>query len=126
MGLQDDFSKFISSVRYAIAGIVHAFLAERHMQIHFTVASLVILSAFLLSVSKLEWLVLIIVISMTISLELVNTALERVVDLVSERFHPLAKAAKDCAAGAVLTSAIASVIIGCIIFIPHLLQLFGK
>lgn len=126
MGLRDDFSKFIFSVRNAIAGIVHAFLAERHMQIHFVAATLVVLSAFLLSVSKLEWVVLIIAIGMTISLELVNTAIERVVDLVSERFHPLAKQAKDCAAGAVLVSAIASVIIGCIIFIPHLLELFRK
>lgn len=126
MGLRDDLSKFISSVRDALAGIVHALLVERHMQIHFVAASLVTLFAFLLSVSKLEWLVLIMTIGMTISLELVNTAIERVVDLVSERFHPLAKAAKDCAAGAVLISAIASVIIGCIIFIPRLLELFEK
>lgn len=126
MGLRGDFSKFITSVRYSLAGIVHALLTERHVQIHFFTAFFAILLAFLLSVSKLEWLVLIVVISLTISLELVNTAVERVVDLVSERYHPLAKHAKDCAAGAVLISAIASVIIGCIIFIPHIIELFGK
>lgn len=126
MGLRADFSKFAASVRHALAGIVHGFLTERHVQIHFIVASLVILSALLLPVSKLEWLALILAIGTTIALELVNTAIERIVDLVSERYHPLAKAAKDCAAGAVLISAIASVIIGCIIFIPHIIELFGK
>lgn len=126
MGLRDNLLQFARSVRYAIAGIVHAFRTEKHVQIHFVVAIIVAIFAFIFSVSKLEWLILIVVIGMTISLELVNTAIERVVDMVSEHYHPLAKTAKDCAAGAVLISAIASVIIGCIIFIPRLFELFAR
>ena len=60
------------------------------------------------------------------ALELVNTAVEAVVDLVTEEKKPLAKIAKDTAAGAVLFAAIVSVIIGCIIFLPYLLELFSK
>ncbi|MFA8439570.1 diacylglycerol kinase [Pueribacillus sp. YX66] len=127
MGLQDKrFSRFIASFQYAAFGIAHTFKTERNFKIHVVVALIVILFAYFLSITRFEWLILIIVISFTVILELVNTAIENVVNLITNDYHPYAKAAKDIAAGAVLISAIMSVMIGCIIFIPRLLELFIK
>ena len=73
--------------------------------------------------TPMEWCICLLLFGMVISLELVNTAVEAVVDLVTEERKPLAKIAKDTAAGAVLFTAIMAVIIGCIIFIPHFIAL---
>ena len=75
--------------------------------------------------TAMEWCICLLLFALVASLELVNTAVEAVVDLVTEEKKPLAKIAKDTAAGAVLFAAIISVIIGCIIFLPYLLKLFG-
>lgn len=88
------------------------------MKIHFVSAVVVIIAGFFTGLSISEWLVIILLIALVISTEMVNTAIETVVNLVSPEFHPLAKKAKDVAAGAVLVFAIASAIIGLLIFIP--------
>ncbi|MFR5904918.1 MAG: diacylglycerol kinase, partial [[Ruminococcus] torques] len=74
-------------------------------------------------IKPVEWCICLLLFGLILSLELVNTALEAVVDLVTKEKKPLAKIAKDTAAGAVLVSAIAAAIIGCIIFVPYLLEL---
>ncbi len=88
------------------------------MKIHlfFTVA--VVFLGFVLEVTKIEWILLLLLIGGVISLELINSSIENLVDLVTEEFHPLAKKAKDMAAAAVFFLSIVSVIIGLIIFIP--------
>jgi undecaprenol kinase len=106
---------------YAWTGILTAVKEETHMKIHLFFAFIAILFAIVFHISKTEWLVLLLTIGMVIGLEMVNTAVERVVDLVTKEFHPLAKAAKDIAAGAVLVFAIISVMIGIIIFLPYLM-----
>lgn len=88
------------------------------MRIHLTAAILVTAAGTLLRISVTEWMVCLILFGLIMSLELVNTALEAVVDLVTQEKKPLAKKAKDAAAGAVLVSAIMSAIIGLIIFLP--------
>lgn len=117
-------TRFIAAFRYAVAGVIYAFKTERNFKIHIFAAIVVLLFAFFLSVSRIEWIILILVICVTITLELVNTAIENVVNLITVERHPLAKVAKDVAAGAVLVSSLASVIIGLIIFIPRLIELF--
>ncbi len=125
MDLEDKkHSKLINAFSYAFAGILFALKTERNIRIHFLIAAIVVLFAFIFSVSALEWMLLLIVIGVTISLELVNTAIESIVDLITEEHHPLAKAAKDIAAGAVLVSCIMSVIVGLIIFLPRFFELF--
>jgi len=104
----------------AWAGIVAAVKKEAHMRIHIASAIVAIIAAAIFHISKLEWLILLLTIGTVITLELVNTAIERVVDLVTADFHPLAKAAKDIAAGAVLVAAVVAVIVGIIIFLPYL------
>ena len=84
---------------------------------------LVVIFGLLLHISETEWFVCAVFIALVISLELVNTAVEAAVDLVTEERRPLAKKAKDAAAGAVLAAAICAAIVGCVIFLPKLVVL---
>jgi undecaprenol kinase len=112
--------RFLHSFTFAISGIFHAIRNERNMKIHSVVAIIVIILSWIYDVSAIEWMFISFAICGVMALELVNTALERVVDLVTKDIHPLAKQAKDVAAGAVLLYAILSVVIGCIIFLPKI------
>ena len=113
-------NKLYKSFGYAFEGIFNTILHERNMQIHTTVTVLVVIFGFILHISLIEWLFCLVLFGLVLSLELVNTALEAVVDLVTEEKKPLAKKAKDAAAGAVLMSAIMAAIVGGIIFFPKL------
>ena len=86
------------------------------MQIHCVATVVVVLAGIWLGLSRTEWCICLILFGLILGLELVNTAVEAVVDLASEDYHPLAKKAKDTAAGAVLIAAIAAAVIGVIIF----------
>ena len=96
------------------------------MKIHCLAIICVTLAGTLFHITATEWCICLLLFALVAALELVNTAVEAVVDLVTEEKKPLAKIAKDTAAGAVLFAAIVSVIIGCIIFLPYLLELFSK
>lgn len=123
---KDKKNKLYKSFGYAFEGIGNTILHERNMQIHCTVTILVVIFGFLLKISLQEWFVCLLLFALVLSLELVNTALEAVVDLVTTEKKPLAKKAKDAAAGAVLMSAIIAAILGGIIFFPKLWVLIFK
>jgi len=108
-------TRFIDSVNCAIEGIIHAVRTEKHMRRHFLAALLVLLAVLLLRVSPLEFALLTVSICFVLFAELMNTAVEAVVDLVSPEFHPLAKVAKDVAAGGVLVAAFGAVVMGYLI-----------
>ncbi|GMB07588.1 diacylglycerol kinase family protein [Thermolongibacillus altinsuensis] len=112
------------SFSHAWSGVKAAIQAERNMRIHVLMAATVVIAAIIFKISKIEWLILLITIGIVLSLEMINTAIERVVDLATDEYHPLAKAAKDIAAGAVFLFAFISIIIGVVIFIPHLVHFF--
>lgn len=112
-----DVRKLVQSFGFAFIGLFTA-TKEQNMRIHIMSAVIVIVAGFLTGISAVEWILLILVMALVIGMEMVNTAIEAIIDLVSPDYHPLAKVAKDVAAGAVLIFAIASVVIGCIIFIP--------
>ena len=114
------------SFGYAFEGIWTGIRKERNMKIHCLAIICVTLAGMLFHITATEWCICLLLFALVAALELVNTAVEAVVDLVTEEKKPLAKIAKDTAAGAVLSAAIVSVIIGCIIFLPYLLELFGK
>ncbi len=116
----------IQSFRYAFEGIWTGIRKERNMKIHCLAVIFVTLAGTLFQITASEWCICLLLFALVASLELVNTAVEAAVDLVTEEKKPLAKLAKDTAAGAVLFSAIVSVIIGCIIFLPYLLELAEK
>ncbi|CAM4133540.1 diacylglycerol kinase [Bacillus manliponensis] len=112
--------KLINSFRCALAGILFAVLYERNVKIHFVAALFVISAGFYFHITTVEWLILLLTIGIVISLEMVNTAIEKTVDLSTSEFHPLAKVAKDVAAGVVLFFSCIAVIIGAIIFLPYM------
>lgn len=115
-------SRFFKSFGYAIDGVKTLFRTQANARIHLLAAVLVISAGLFFGLSSTEWCVLILMIALVISLEGVNTAIEFLTDLASPEIHPLAKAAKDVAAGAVLLSTMAAVLIGCIIFIPKVCE----
>ncbi len=112
---------FVKSVRFALDGIAASAL-QRNFRIQFAIAVMVIAAAAAIGVSRLEWLALAIAIGLVISLEMVNTSIEAIVDLVSPDEHPLARVAKDTAAGAVLVAVAVAIVIGGIVFIPALIS----
>lgn len=108
---------FLQSFVYASAGIRAGF-AGRNMRLHGLSAAVVIAVSWFTGLSAAEWAVVLMLIGGMIALELMNTAVECAVDLVTLDFHPLAKKAKDLAAGAVLVYAVISAVIAAIIFLP--------
>lgn len=111
----------LKSFQHAFEGIIHTIKKERNIKIHLSFMCAVILCGFYFHITKIEWMTCLILFALVLSLELVNTAIEAVVDLASPDIHPLAKLSKDAAAGAVLISAIISAIIGLMIFIPYII-----
>ena len=114
------------SFGYAFEGICTGIRKERNMKIHCLAIICVTLARTLFHITAAEWCICLLLFALVVSLELVNTAVEATVDLVTEEKKPLAKIAKDTAAGAVLFSAVIAVLAGCIIFVPYLLELLGK
>ncbi len=110
------FKKLVDSFNSAINGIINTVRTERNMKIHLVAAILVLIACFFFDISKMEFLILAITITMVMAAEVVNTAIEAVVDMSTNYYHPLAKIAKNAAAGAVLITAINAVIVGYVIF----------
>lgn len=108
------------SIGYALEGIKFAYIHGRNFRIQTTFGGLVLILGYVTKINSYEWLALAVTIMVVLILELINTAIETVVDMVSKEIHPLAKIAKDVAAGAVLVAAIGSVFVGSIIFLPKL------
>jgi diacylglycerol kinase (ATP) len=113
----------VSSFRYAFAGVRYLLWSQRNAKIQSAIGLAAITLGVLFGLDRYEWLALLVTIALVIAAEGVNTALEAVVDLTSPEYHPLAKVAKDVGAGTVLITAIASVIIGMVLFLPHVLPL---
>ena len=113
----------ISSFKYAFQGMFSALKTEINLKIHVTIMMLVIIAGIVLKISKIEWIICIILFGLVIGGEMLNSAIETVVDIAMPDINPKAKFAKDAAAGAVLVFAIASAIIGFMIFGPKLIAL---
>ncbi len=115
--------RFINSLNHAFNGIVHAFKAESNMKIHFIIALLTVIASVLTYSTRYEMIALSITISFVFMAEMINTAVEAVVDLVTEKYHELAKIAKDVAAGAVLIAALNALVVAYLIFYRKLTDL---
>ena len=115
--------RLASAFIWAAAGIAYSLRTQPNMRVHVLAALLAVGLGWFTDISRVEWLILILTIMAVIAAELFNTAVEASVDLVSPDYHPLAKAAKDAAAGAVLTAAAASLVVGVILFGPTLYRL---
>lgn len=111
--------KRLASFRHAGRGIF-LLTTEPNARIHLGATVIVVGLGLLLNISTTDWAILVLCIGLVIAAEGINTALERIVDLASPDWHPLARDAKDLAAGAVLVTAIAAAIMGVLIFAPYL------
>jgi diacylglycerol kinase (ATP) len=114
--------RMLQSLNWAFEGVIHVLRSERNMRIHFAVATAVLILAFSYGVTKLELMALLIAISFVLIAEMVNTAIEGTIDLAATSFDPLAKIAKDIAAGAVLIASVNAVAIGYLVFADRLAQ----
>ncbi len=115
-----DFKKQIRSFGYAWKGIRCVMGKEQNLSFHLIATLCAVTGGVFFSITRMEWIAVILCIGMVIGAELFNSAIERIVDLVSPQRHPLAGQIKDIAAGAVLICALTALIIGLIIFIPYL------
>ena len=107
----------LKSFAYAISGLIVAVKEERNFRVHLVATLLVTVLGFVFKLSLLEWAILSLTVFLVLVAELVNTAVEKAVDLAAgSRYHPLAKTAKDVAAGGVLLAAANAIIVGIIIF----------
>jgi diacylglycerol kinase (ATP) len=118
-----DHPRFFRSFGFAFEGIKFAFKKDQNLRVHFTVALLVILLSLFLEVNPFEMGILGVMIILVIVTEMINSTIENMVDLITKEHRQEAKYAKDVAAGMVLITVIGSVIVGVLIFLPHILRL---
>src|SRR2546426_4631723 len=104
------------SFNYAIEGVIHVLRTQRNLRIHFAVAVAVIIAAVAVGVSKIELIALLLAIAFVLVAEMINTAIEGAIDAATTSFDPMAKLAKDIAAGAVLIASVNAVAIGYLVF----------
>lgn len=112
-----------ASFGYAFRGVAAALRSEVHLRLHALATVLVLGAGLYFQLSRLEWALVALAVGLVWALELVNTAVEAVVNLVSPEYHPLAGRAKDVAAGAVLAGAAAALVVGLLVFGPHVWEL---
>lgn len=112
------------SFKHALDGVIYTFKTQPNFQVHIIFAILAVLAGLYFHITSAEWSVIIFIIGLVLITEMINTSIESVVDLHTEKFHELAKTAKDVSAGMVLVTAIIAVLTGLLIFLPHFLARF--
>ena len=116
--------RFFNSVKNSINGYIYAYTNEQSLTIHAILTILVLLSGFYFNISKMQWAILVVVMAMVIVAELLNTAIEATVDLITKEYNELAKVAKDCASAAVFTASILAAGLYLYVFLPKIIGLF--
>lgn len=125
--LPDTFSpkRLWRSFAYAFRGLRYMIGSERNFQVHIVALVLVVILGFVFHLSSTEWSLVVLCIAMVTAAECFNTAIELLTDMISPNHNPAAGRVKDVAAAAVTLSAIGAAIVGCIIFLPHLIRIFN-
>lgn len=118
------FQKYAKSFKHAVDGIVYVIENEKNILIMMICTFLVLIAGFLLKLNNFELVSVVICIGMVMACELINSAIEATVDLITLEDNKLAKIAKDCGSGASLILSIISLLVACIIFIPKIIALF--
>ena len=124
--MKADLVRFLRGFGFAFEGMVHAARAERNMRVHIIIAVCCVLLGIFLRLSLVEWAVIALAMSGVFTSEMMNSAVEGLIDLASPEHHPLAKIAKDAAAGAVLVNATFAAVAGVLIFAPKLLEVVSR
>lgn len=118
------FKRFLNSIKNSINGYIYAYTNEQSLTIHAILTIIVLFTGFYFKISKMQWAILVIVMSIVIIAELLNTAIEATIDLVTDKYHELAKIAKDCASAAVFTASLLAAGLYLYVFIPQIMKLF--
>lgn len=119
-------TRFIDSLNCAIEGIIHTARTQKHMRRHFLAALFLFPFSLILGVTQTEFILISLSICIVLFAELMNTAVEAVVDLVTTEYHPLAKTAKDVAAGAVLVASIGAAVMGYLILSKYIFPIYKE
>lgn len=124
-GTETGSAGFFKSFVYAWNGLIHAIRTQRNARVHALIGCIAIALGIWLGISPVEFAMVFVAITGVFVAEMFNTVAEACVDLITDQYHPLARIAKDVAAGAVLLNAMLSVVIGLFVFVPHLAQRYG-
>lgn len=115
-GSERDHPTFIRSFRYALEGFITAVTTERNINVQLCVAAAAIVAGLVIGIDAISWALIVLCIGIVLFAELVNTALEAVVDLATQELHPLAKRAKDIAAASVFVLSLTAAVVGILVF----------
>ena len=118
------FKRFIFSIKNSLEGLKYAYLNEQSLTLHAGLTIFVLASAFVFHATKTQWAVIVIVLALIMIAELLNSAIEAVVDLVTDEYHELAKIAKDCASAAAFVASILAIGLYVYVFLPQIIKLF--
>ena len=118
--------KWVKSANFAIEGILHAAKTQRHLRYHFYSAAVVLLASYILGVSRTEFLIISLSVIAVLLAEMLNTAIEAIVDIISTEHNEKARIVKDIAAGAVFVTAFGVAVVGYIILFPYIRDVFNK
>jgi diacylglycerol kinase (ATP) len=118
--------QWLKSANFAIEGILHGARSQRHLRYHFFSAAAVLFAGYLLGVSRAEFLLISLAVIIVLSAEMLNTAIEVIVDLISPEYSEKARIAKDIAAGAVLITAFGAAVLGYVILFPYMKSFFRQ
>ena len=116
-------NRIIYSSKFSIEGLIYAYKTEKSLILHAVLSSIAIILGFVLSISINQWIVLLIALGVILMIELLNTAIEAVVDMVTLEYNELAKIAKDCGSASAFVASIIGVIIALVIFIPKIVAM---
>ena len=118
--------RFVRSFRYSFDGLAYAAQKEQSIIVMLVCIILTLVFGFILQISILEWFFIFVCFGLVLGTELLNTAIEATIDLISPSYHPLAKVAKDTASASVFIYSLIAFIIGCLVFIPKIVELIER
>ncbi len=118
------FKRFLNSIKYSLEGLSYGYRNEQSLILHGFCTILAVILGLIFHITFWEWAVIIISLVIVLAVELLNTAIEATVDLITKEIHPLAKIAKDCGSAAAFVSSLVAVIIGLFVFVPYIIKLF--
>lgn len=120
-----DKRKFSSSIKYCLEGINFVITNESNFKKEIVIGIIALLLSYILKISRIEFIIILIMIALVLTSEIINTSIEKVVDLYTKDYNNLAKIAKDVSAGSVLVMSIFSLLVGVIIFLPKIISVLG-
>lgn len=120
-----DKRKFSSSIKYCLEGINFVITNESNFKKEIVIGIIALLLSYILKISRIEFIIILIMIALVLTSEIINTSIEKVVDLYTKDYSNLAKIAKDVSAGSVLVMSIFSLLVGIIIFLPKIINVLG-